>query len=210
MRTLTIVIFLFAATNLIAQTDSVAYSRDFEFKEGIYLTITQFKQNHPISASSIVSLIPKTELNFLSEVVENKTVSFNDAAGVEQKVETATIWGYCRNRSVYINFNQAFNRINVIGSICHFTANVRVISYPDPIYYNRGIGNSYDELHQYILNTQTNMITEFNVDAMEVILKNDAELYAEFMKLKKRKKADSIFIYLRKYNDVHPLYIYGK
>jgi hypothetical protein len=54
------------------------------------------------------------------------------------------------------------------------------------------------------------MITEFNVDAMEVILKNDAELYAEFMKLKKRKKADSIFIYLRKYNDVHPLYIYGK
>jgi hypothetical protein len=42
---------------------------------------------------------------------------------------------------------------------------------------------------------------------MEILLKNDAVLYEGFMKLKKRAKADSIFIYLRKYNETHPLYL---
>ena len=45
---------------------------------------------------------------------------------------------------------------------------------------------------------------------MEILLKNDAELFDQFMKLKKRKKADSIFIYLRKYNEKHPLYLVSK
>ncbi len=209
MRIRLITLFLILTNVGLAQFDSVAYSRDYEFKEGIYLTIQAFKQNRPIPSAAIISPIPKTELTFLTDVVENKTVRFIDEQKMEQEVQTETIWGYCRNRTIYINFNKSFNRINVIGSICHFTANVRVVAFQDPMYYNRGLNSSYTELRQYILNTQTNIISEFNVQSMENILQNDPELYAEFTHLKKRKKADSIFIYLRKYNERHPLKLYN-
>jgi hypothetical protein len=32
-------------------------------------------------------------------------------------------------------------------------------------------------------------------------------LYDEFMKFKKKDKPEQIFVYLRKYNDRHPLYL---
>ncbi|HET6226535.1 MAG TPA: hypothetical protein VFF27_09670 [Bacteroidia bacterium] len=203
-------IFLFLISRFaVAQNDAVAYSRDFEFKEGIYLTIDQFKQNHPIPISSIVSPIPKSELNFLTQVLEKKVFTFKDETGQEQKVETSSIWGYCRNRSVFLNFNNTFNRLNVIGSLCHFTSEVLVMNYQDPTYYGRGINNSYRELRQFILNTQYNKVTDFTVSSMEEALIDDAELSDQFEKLKKKEKTNSIFIFLRKYNDKHPLYLSG-
>jgi hypothetical protein len=209
MKNLFLTILLLISVASIAQKDSIPYSRDFEFKEGIYLTIDQFKRNLPIPQSAIISPIPKTELNFLTLVLEKKTVKYKDPTGTEMEVPSAEVWGYCRNRSVYLNFNKTFNRINVIGRLCHFTAEILVRAAYDPMYYNRGMNTSYTELRQFVLDTQTNTIREFNSDSMEEFLKSDPELYAEFMKLKKRAKADSIFIYLRKFNDKHPLYLYG-
>lgn len=203
-----IFIFLLVISKLtIAQTKGVAYSRDFEFREGIYLTIDQFKLNRPIPISAIISPIPKTDLNFLTQVLDQKTVTFKDERGQEQKLETSTIWGYCRNRSIYLNFNKAFNRLNVIGSICHFTSEVVVTSYQDPTYYGRGINNSYRELKQFILNTETNKIADFTVSSMEDAMQDDAELLSEFEQLRKKQKTNSIFIYLRKFNEKHPLYL---
>jgi hypothetical protein len=209
MKKIFLIMLLFGSITSIAQKDSIPYSRDFEFKEGIYLTIDQFKGNIPIPESAIISTIPKTELNFLTLVLENKTVRYKDAKGAEQEVASATVWGYCRNRSVYLNFNKAFNRLNVIGRLCHFTAEVMVRAAYDPLYYNRGMNSSYNELRQFVLSTQNNTVREFTSEAMENLLQDDPELYAEFMKLKKRAKSDSIFIYLRKYNDKHPLYLVG-
>jgi hypothetical protein len=40
---------------------------------------------------------------------------------------------------------------------------------------------------------------------MEYILQRDPALFAEYSALKKKQKRDQMFIYLRKYNDKHPL-----
>ena len=192
----------------IAQSDSIPYTRDFEFKEGIYLTIDQFRNNQPIPPSSVISPIPKTELDFLTRVMEKKNVTYIDETGAEQQVASSSIWGYCRNRYLYVNFNQTFNRLNVIGNLCHFTSEVMILSaYQDPLYYNHGITNSYNELRQFIFCTDSNIVRDFNTLSMEEILKNDGELYEQFMKMKRKEKGNSIFAYLRKYNEKHPLYI---
>jgi hypothetical protein len=209
MKNLFLTASLFVSIAALAQKDSIIYTRDFEFKEGIYLTIDQFKRNLPIPQSAIISTIPKTELNFLTLVLEKKIVTYKDPVGNQQEVTSASVWGYCRNRSIYLNFNNAFNRLNVIGMLSHFTAEVVVRTAYDPMYYNRGMTTSYNELRQFVLNMQTNTVREFNSDSMELFLQSDPELYAEFMKLKKRAKADSIFIYLRKFNEKHPLYLDG-
>jgi len=201
-------IFLFCFSISFAQTGIIAYSHEYEFKEGVYLSLDQFKQNAPIPKSAFVTDIPKNQLDFFSELLENPTFTYKDANGTPVKIESTTAWGYSQNRSVYLNYNKEFNRVNVIGTVFHFTAAVRVLpSYHDPLDYSYGIANGRDEIRQFILDTQTNRVNEFTVPAMEIVLKEDAELYAKFEALRKREKVNSIFIYLRKYNEKHPLYL---
>lgn len=186
----------------------VAYTRDFEFKEGIYLTVEQFENNTPILKESIVSTQSKTQIDFLSQELELKTITYKDSAGVEQKVETSTLWGYNQNRTIYINFNREFNRVNLIGTLSLFSG--LVVQTPmrnEPLGDMYAIEPTFTELRQFIFDTQSNKIYDFTSKNMELLLKPDAELYAQFVKLKKRAKADSIFIYLRKFNEKHPLYL---
>jgi hypothetical protein len=199
----TILFFITALSH--AQMDSIAYSRDYQFKEGFFLTAEQFKTNSPVLKSSIISGYPKSQLDFLTQMLEQKYIEFKANDGSEQKVESRSIWGYCQNRSIFINYNREFYRFNLIGILCHFTAAVYVQTYSDPMD-TYGI-NTNNELRQFIFDTRTNKVLDFNVKNMELILKDDPELYSEFEKLKSRKKSDSIFIYLRKYNEKHPLYL---
>lgn len=190
-----------------SQNQTTAYSREYEFKEGIYLTIEDFFNNNPIEKKLIVSAVPKTDVDFMKQVVENKYMMYKDSTGKEIKIETSTIWGYCQNRSIYINYNKSFNRLNVIGTLCHFTATItNYINYTDPMY-TMGMNNTYDEVRQFVLDTQINKVYAFNVGNMELILKNDDALFEEFSKIKKRKKGDAIFLYMRKYNEKRPLYL---
>jgi len=208
MQQFFVFVFTFLMVCCNAQTDTVAYSRDYEFKEGVFLTLENFKKNTPISKSAIVSVLPKDQIDFLTQVLEQKTITYKDAAGVEQKLETKTIWGFCQNRTILINFNGDFNRINVIGNLSLFSA--VVVQTPlrnDPVGDMYGIQPNYTELRQFVLDTKNNKVFDFNAKNIEELLKDDVELHAQFVKLKKRKKADSIFIYLRKYNEKHPLYL---
>ncbi|MDF2438056.1 MAG: hypothetical protein K0Q95_2432 [Bacteroidota bacterium] len=205
MRYLLLIFFFSFAVALNGQ-DSVAYSRDYEFKEGIFRTLEDFKRNDPIPKASIGSSLPRSSVDFMKDVMEYKDVVYKDSAGKEQRLETLSLWGYCQNRTIYVNFNKDFNRVNVIGTLMHFTAAVLVQGgYQDPMN-TYGI-NTQSEVRQFILNTKTNKVVDFNVTNMELILKDDPQLYAEFMKLKRRKKAESIFIYLRSFNEKHPLYL---
>lgn len=203
-----IVFMLISLLGKAQMPSTVAYTRDYNFKEGIYLTVEQFKKNSPILKESIVSAQPKTQIDFLSLELELKTITYKDSAGVEQKVETSTLWGYSQNRTIYINFNNEFNRVNVIGTLSVFSG--IVIQTPmrnEPIGDMYAIEPSFTELHQFVFDTQSNKVYDFTSKNMELLLKPDAELYTQFMKLKKRAKADSVFIYLRKFNEKHPLYL---
>jgi hypothetical protein len=206
MKFLPVFIFHFISLLVSAQTDSVAYSRDFEFKEGFFLTAEQFRSNSPIPKSAIISSYPKSQVDFISQIIAQKFIAYKAEDGTEQKIEPLDLWGYCQNRSVFINYKNEFHRFNLIGRLCHFTASVYSPgAYTDPMN-TYGI-NTSDELHQFVFDTRTNKIIDFDVKNMEIILGEDPELYAEFMKLKKRKKGDSIFIYLRKFNEKHPFYL---
>ncbi|MBA3706017.1 MAG: hypothetical protein H0W84_09000 [Bacteroidetes bacterium] len=204
MKQLFSFILLLISLNTFSQNDSVAYSRDYEFNEGIFLTIDQFKSNDPVPRSAIISNIPKNQLDFLSQLMRLKNIVYKDATGNVQRVERSSIWGYCQNRTIYLNFTDEFDRLSVIGRIGHFTASVKTsVAFSDPM----GANTTYDELRQFILDVETNKILDFNGKNMETLLVRDADLYKQFMALKKREKADAIFIYLRRYNEKHPLYL---
>ena len=208
MRKKLLIIFLFNSLFGFSQTNLVAYSRDYEFSEGLFLTVHQFKRNSPISKSSIISDIPKTDVEFLKEEIQQKNIVYRDSSGYEHKVEISDIWGYCQNRTIYINYNNEFNRVNVIGILMQFTALVTTApGFMDPMYSNYGLSTTVNELRQFVFDTQTNKIYPFDVKSLSILLKNDPELHSQYMELGKREKTDSQFIYLRKYNEKHPLMV---
>lgn len=126
--------FLFLAYLLfvLSADAQVAYSRDFQFKEGLYLNFQQFRNNDPVAKSQIISELDKTDLSFFDRIAAKKNTPINyiDSSGIKQTKSISDLWGYSKNNAIFINYDGSFYRIGVIGSLCHFVANVT--SYVQP------------------------------------------------------------------------------
>ena len=134
---------------------------------------------------------------------------------MKKMVQVKDIWGYSDNGFLYIGLSAGFHRISIVGSLCHFVADITVYStyYRDPYYYNsynyysmRPVTTKSSELRQYLLDFKTGKIYDYNIEGLEIALMNDPELYDEYLGLKKKKKKQLKFFYLRKYNERNPLY----
>lgn len=209
------ILFLSISIITIGQADTtklVKYGPGFKFDEGIYLNFYQVKNNSPIPKTRIITTININDLDFFEKVLKDKTVSYYDEYGLKQEVKTSDIWGYSRRGSLYIQWGETFNRIPVVGNICHFVANIRVYNdrYYDPYYnsyYTTPAPTTTTELRQLMLDFETGKVLDYNYENLLVILMRDQELYEEYNSLKKRKKRDEKFLYVRKYNEKYPLYI---
>jgi hypothetical protein len=135
MRWLTILLLLFVTVETSAQEDSVRrvqYTPEFRFNDGIYLNFSQVKNNAPIPAIRIVSNNDPFDHNFYKDLTQNKTIGFFDAFGAQQEVQTSQIWGYAQDGKLYVQYNGEFNRIPVIGRVCHFFADITMSHLPHP------------------------------------------------------------------------------
>lgn len=221
MRTIILyIIFIAHSFALFAQdtpAGMVRYTPDFRFQDGIYANFNMVKHNFPIPKSRIVTDIGLHDRDFFKKLTESKRIVFYDYNGVQQELKSSNIWGYGRNGVLYVNIGNAFHRISFVGSICHFVATITTYNqgYYDP-YYNQGYRSRYyrspssnttsTEIRQYLIDFDTGKILDFEVSSVEIILMKDPELYDEYISLKKKKKKQFKFVYIRKYNESHPLY----
>lgn len=197
-----------------AQNDTIntlEYKPGFKFKEGIYLNFEQFKTNNPISKARIVSQTDNNRFDFFDIVLQEKKITIYDNTGNITEIETSKIWGFCNRSVIYINFNDEFNRIPILGNISHFVANYSYTEY-DP--YSPGYnpyGTYYPpstktELRQYLLDFNSGKIYDFSYKTVEILLMNDSQLYDQFVELSKRKKNKQKFIFIREFNKKNPIY----
>jgi hypothetical protein len=207
------------------QTDSVKrvkYSPEFQFNSGIYLNFSQVKENNPVPAIRIISNDDPFDFSFYRNLVKNKSIGFFDEYGAQQEVSTSDIWGYCQDGKIFIQYNGEFNRVPIIGHVCHFIADITVINTQyDPYYsdyYYSGYYNPYysrpyhrttksREMRQYLLDFETGKVMDFDRESVKVVLMQDPELYDEFMKIKKRQQNDLLFFFLRRLNEKFPVMI---
>ncbi len=206
MKTIYLSGLLFFCVPALSQNDSVPYSKEYVFKEGLYITFDNFRTQSPVTKERIISDLDKNDDQFISKILQKGTLKYKDNKDSVIQIKTGKVWGYARNGIVFIFHGTGETRIMVIGSICHFSALVEspVALQHDP--YNLGSNTQpgYSQ-EQFILDVQTGKVMGFNVSSMEFILQRDPELMQAFTALSKKKKRQSIFIYLRKYNDKHPL-----
>ena len=125
--TICLLTFLFVA-DLAAQPDSarnlVRFTNEFKFREGFYLNFEQMKNNKPLPKSRVLTSIDYKSNTFFDQVIESQSLTYFDDFGNSQEVETRKLWGYSKNGILYINVYGSFNRVTIVGSICHFVANV--------------------------------------------------------------------------------------
>lgn len=206
VRPFVLLLLLFAPLFSRAQGDSLTYGTNFRFADGIFLSFEQFRANKPIPKSSIISNYDKTRLDFLKMVVSYNSINYRDEKEAEQQVASDKIWGYAENGAAYIYVNNEFNRITVVGSLCHFTAyETHYVYAGSPVGYGSAYGTPEQQMVQLMLDMKSGNVYPFDVASMELLLKRDEALLTEFDALSKKKKKQSIFIYLRKYNEKHPL-----
>lgn len=190
-----------------AQSDSVMYTQGFSFNTGIYLTYEQFRTNSPLPKSALVYEGDTSKLDFLRSFLTKDSFQWRDTGGVLHTTKMIATWGYCENKTVYIRYNYSFNRVVVIGTICHFTAYVTNYMYTGPgSAPTQQYGTPVETMQQYVLDTKSGAVYDFNAQTISYILQRDPVLSVEYSGLKKRQKKDQAFIYLRKYNEKHPLY----
>ena len=225
MRPITLALIgLLCGYSALGQTDSVEwvkYTPEYRFTPGIYLSFDQVRNNNPIPAIRIVSNDDPFDFNFYKNLVKNKTIGYFDAFGASHEVATDNIWGYCQDGKIFIQYNNQFNRMPIIGHISHFISDITVYdTHYDPYYYdyynygyysNRYYYNPYQrttkssETRQYLLEFETGKVMSFDREAVKAILMEDPELYDEFMTLRKRKQNELMFFFLRRLNEKHPV-----
>jgi len=211
---------------LLAQDDApegmVKYSHDFTFRDGIYANFNRVKDNQPISPARIVTDADMFDREFYDKITALKEIVIYDDNGVKKVMKTKDIWGYGRNGVLYINVGNNFHRISFVGNICHFVASVTTYNsnYYDPYYSHPYYSSSYyynryntphsnyanTELRQYLFDFQTGEVMNYDIESVEVLLMKDPELADEFMALRNRKKKQMKFVFIRRFNEKHPLY----
>jgi hypothetical protein len=205
---------------LSAQKDSTGltrYTPECKFKEGIYINFDQVKTNSPLPKSRIISTYDYNDQDFFDKILIKSSVNYYDHLGNSAELKTKNIWGYCRNGFIYVKKDDGYFRITLIGSICHFIADLTVYNnYNSPYYNNYYYYDPYrmgpststsTEMHQYLLDFNTGRILDYNEASLEVLLMQDPELHDEYSALSRKKKKQMKFIYIRKFNERNPLYL---
>ncbi|MFA6403041.1 MAG: hypothetical protein WCX31_15675 [Salinivirgaceae bacterium] len=209
-------LLILVCSAVFSQQDSiklVKYTSGFRFKDGLYLSHSQLLNNNPIPVKYIISKYNKSDFDFFNKLLNEEKVVYFDQFGIKKEIEVKNLWGFCRRGSIYVNWGDDFNRIPVVGSICHFIASITV--YEDR-YYNPSYGySSYSmpstttrtEIYQFVMDFESGKVIEYSVDNILILLMSDQVLYDEFNALSKKKQNQMKFLYLRKFNEKHPLYI---
>ena len=227
-----IIIFIIAfSTSVFGQEEeereNVKYTHDFRFIDGIYMNFEQVKQNAPLPKYKILTNADYHDPEFFDKVLKNDVLYYFDDNATRNEILLEDIWGYSRNGVLYIKIGGDFNRITILGGICHFVGTVTVTDtrYVDPYYnrYNPYGYNSYNyynnfyspqrattysrtEMKQFILDFETGKVMDYNSGNLEIALMRDPELHDEYSLLKSKERKQLKFVYIRKFNERNPVY----
>ena len=194
------------SNNLHSQSNCIKYTFKFEFTDGLYQTFDEFKNNSPSINNYAIVIKSDAYLVQFREKVNVKRIDYIDSDGKQSSLSRKEVWGLCTDGKVYILINGSFQKINQIGSMTYFRAQL------DPEYNAgwaaQGAGTVTGVVEvSCLLDFQTGEILSYGYKDFLKILERDEELYNEFISINgKKKKKRMMFSYMRKYNERNPIY----
>jgi hypothetical protein len=144
--------------------------------KGIYLNFSEFQHNSPSLKVDFTSMEEGHPLNSIyNNMIAGRLHIRDDNGGFVEFTEPH--WGICDGKQVFINYKGKYQKLSLDGKYSQFTAKLNGISLDNPWYYV-----------DYMLDITNNDVIEVTVLNVEEILKKEnAGLYYEFKKDRKRR-----------------------
>lgn len=187
-----------------AQPDStlIPYAGGFDFREGIYLDFHSFRDNAP---SVPKELLTDADGRPVDDLRKANRLFRPDSTGARKEIDLDRAWGFCERDVVYLRGGDGFFRIGQFGALCHLVVEQSYWTGADPFY--PGYSQRVTAVRQYVLDMETGLYREFGPAALETVLARDEALKAEWDAVpKKKRKGEVLYLFLRRYNERHPLF----
>lgn len=183
--------------------DSVRYSADYTFHDGIYFNFQAFRGNAPDVPLSALTTAQGRHVTSLRAAGDR--LFRPDSSGQRVRLDLDRAWGFCDGGIVYVRAGNGFSRIGLMGALAHLTYDATYRNFDPYMMYG---GTTYTVEEQRFLDMATGAFLPVSTAGIREVLLRDAVLLEEFDALpkKQRKRTETVFLFMRRYNDRHPLY----
>lgn len=208
MRSLYVLVFVFSAFWSGAQ-ETVAYSANFEFYEGVYLSFEDFRANNPLPKEEIISTVNREDPAFYRKLFNTRSFRYFDDAGVPRNVFTEEVFGVSLRGEPFVKFGGQFCKIMVLGMLSYFAPGA---GDPEvqPRFAYTGEGQSAvlggDHFKQIIFNFETGEFADLTPEAVAGFIEDAPGLHREFLQLKRKDQRKAMYAFIQSYNKANPIY----
>lgn len=210
-------LLLMTNCSLFSQGDSVLLTKNFKFKDGIYLTLQDFQKNQPnFTWSEVVANLATSDEGFIAQVEQIRTK--------EQSLDLQHVWGICIGGLPYVRLPEGevtdaatvFAGLRVRGKICYFSYKIDVTEMQMVKAYNPLTGRPFRQGKvpvektieiQQMLDFQTGKVTDFTKENFMNWIENDRQLWATVKDLSPDEIREKLFKCLLIYIDRNAVYL---
>lgn len=215
-------------------SQQVEYSSEFVFKEGIYLSFEDFKNNNPVPITYIISDYDIRASDYIDQVLLPDSIRYYDRLLEERSVAVHDIWGYCQRNRIFIAFGAEqsydnpdffdFYPLISIGAVSYFCAteayyrNVSAgpqmgMGYRDPMFNDQMTVTETGQV-QLLLDFRTGRVLLANrgelssvpPELVSELIEADSALTIEFDRLSGRDQKQKGMFFIRRFNERNPIY----
>ncbi len=200
------------------KADSVLITKNFKFKDGVYLNFEDFQRNKPISWDSLKADLYSNPQTCMAQLTSLEYKNKSEA------INPHTIWGVCLGGIPFIRLDSGevkkpiptFSCLNVRGKICQFSfSTIRETDVFMPVYnpatgrIMKGTYVKRDKTteHSRLLHFQTGEIVPFTISHFKKWISDDSGLVNSLNDLNNQEAREKLFKCLLIYDDRHPVYI---
>lgn len=198
MRYVVILLFCVVSGPILSQSDSVAWSADSPWPDAVYISYNALRKSKPVFEDRIISEVDRSDAHFLTKTLAKKDFVFM-RKGEQVSLASSEVWGYMENNSMYINVGGVFCKVPAFGAIIYFGS-----------FHKTGEWQAAEDASgrkEYLLDYYSGNIDFFSMEAVEKLLQRDEALHAEFMALNRLKRREQVYLFIRRFNLAHPVYL---
>ncbi len=202
---------------LSGQSDSLLLTKNFKFKDGVYLSFHDFQRNKPnYTWEEVNARLATGDEGFLAQVEYIRRG--------QQLLDLQQIWGICLGGIPYVRLPQgvvtssatAFAGLRVRGKICYFKYKTEVVDSVEVKAYNPLNGLPYRQAKvpvertvqkEKMLHFQTGAVADFTLPNLLSWIEDDRQLWSTMQELSVAEASEKLFRCLLIYIDRNAIYL---
>lgn len=207
-----------------AQADSLLITKNFKFKDGLYLSFASFQRNQPdLQWQEVRADVYSNPQNFLTQI---NNLHLKDKK-VDNGLNIKEVWGVSLDGIPYLQLESGatdsdlptFAGLQVRGKLCYFEyekteeTDVKIQAY-NPLngrpFRTGFVKRTVPVLYPRMLNFNTGEIVIFDKKNLLTQIENDAKLYKTIEQLNAEEVEEKLFKCLLIYDDRNPAFIHER